>query len=444
MKKLGLQNIIVSIFVIGAIVALLVFSGVIKLRNNTQTTEGTVEVWGTIPFGTMQPYIDSITTNDLRVVYKVKNNATYESELINALAAGNGPDLFIMPHENILRHTDKIFEVPYTSFPQADYQDIYIDESKLFLTDTGVIAFPLYVDPLVMYYNKHLLASAFLLDVPEFWDQFLEFAPEITVANQNGEVDISAVALGTFDNLFHAKGLISVLLMQNGNPLVGTNSATGYKVSTLGLNNDLAEQAIQALEFFTSFAQFGNDNYSWNEALPVSRDMFIAGDLGVYFGKASEIETIRNKNPNLDFGVALLPQLRDSTRKITYGSMLGVAVNKQTTNVAGAISIASKLAGKDVIDSLANDLFVAPARKDLLRNKPNESYLTLFYNSAIIAAGWTDPDPSATEALFRMMIQDINTGKSTIQNAVSRANVDLNAILDRTINLTIPDRSLEN
>ncbi len=442
MKNIGLQNIIMGIFIFAAVVAILIFSGVVKLGNDARQAQGKVTVWGTIPFGTIQPYIEQAQTKNINITYRVQNEETYENDLINAIAAGTGPDLFIMPHENILRHKDKVFEIPYTSFPQRDYQNTYIDESKLFLTDTGVLALPLSVDPLVMYYNKNLIASSFLLDIPEYWDELLEFVPAINVVDANGEIITSGAAIGTFDNLLNAKGLMSALLLQNGNPLVGTDSSTGKKISTLAFNEDLLLQSVQSLEFFTSFARFGNENYSWNEALPTSRDAFIAGDLAIYFGQASELEDIRRKNPNLDFDVALLPQVRDSKTRLTYGSMRGIGISKQSPNVSAAISVASSLAGKDIAGNLASDLLVAPARKDLLRNKPEEAYLTLFYNSAIISVGWVDSDRTGTNDLFRDLVRNINTGALSVTDALQRTHADLNTLLNRTINTTIVDQTI--
>lgn len=442
MKTLGLKNIIMTVFIGGAVLALLVFSGVVPLGKSSQDVGGSVEIWGSIPFQTMQPYIDQIANADLTIRYVVKSAESYESELVNALAAGKGPDLFIMPHEDLLRQSDKVLEIPYTSFPKNEYQLSYIDEARLFMTPSGITALPLAVDPLVMYTNTYLLSSAFVLEVPEYWDEFIDLAPKITLAEDNGRINMSAVALGSFDNIRNAKAILSTLFLQNENPLVATNASTAKKFSTMNLDQNYFQRMEEALTFYTSFAHIENANYSWNEALPSSRELFIAGDLAFYFGYGSELETISKKNPNLDFTVNIIPQLRAKKRKLSYGSLLGIGVNKQTGNIPGAISVASSLTGKDIAGPLSRALLMAPARRDLLQNTPEEASLNLLYNSAIIAAGWTDPDPSSTTQLFRRMIQDINAGAATISDAVQRSHVELNTILNRTINTTIPDPNI--
>lgn len=437
MKDIGIKNIITGIFVFAAVIAFMVFSGVIKIGEKAGQAGGQVTVWGTIPFKTIQRYVDQAKEQNLTINYIEKKEITYEDELINAFASGSGPDLFIMSHEGILRHSDKLLEIPYESFPKASYEQTYIDEARLFLSDTGVRAFPITVDPTVMYYNKQLISSAFILDVPEYWDDFVGFAPEVTEYSGTGEVVISAAALGTFDNIPEAKNIITALIMQNKNNIINTDPATMKLRSVLSFDEDEIQKTAQALDFYTSFSQFGSNTYSWNEALVDAKNKFISGDLAIYFGAGSQAEDIRRKNPNLDFGVALFPQVRGNTTRSTHGAMTGIAIAKQTGNVAASIKVASKLAGLDIAAGLANDLDVAPARKDALRDKPDDALRTLIYNSAIISRGWIDADPDQTDDLFRELVRNINTGALSTRDAISRASADLNTILNRTINTTI-------
>lgn len=444
MKQLGLQNIILGIFIFGAIAALLVFSGVIKLGTSATEARGSVLVWGTLPYATMQPYIDQAKTKNLSVTYESQNPDTYELDLVNAIAAGVGPDVFIMDHEAILRNKDKIFEIPYGNLPRRDYENRYVRSSNLFLTDTGIIALPLAIDPLVMYYNKNLMDSAFILKVPEIWDEVLTYTSDITVSDVTGQISISGGALGTYRNIKDAKGIISILMLQNGNPIVGIEPSSGKYQSTLGLNQDLTRRTQEALQFYTSFADVDNSNYSWNEAMPLSKDMFVAGDLGLYFGRASELTDIRRKNPNLNFQVAFLPQLKDTTNKQTFGYVSALSVSKQSKNPAAALQVAGVLTSAAVVEPLAQRINMVPARKDLLGNTPEELYLSIFYNSAIIADAWIDPAPTRTSAIFERLIRDINSGALSIPESINRTHADLNTMLEETINTTVKDKNLES
>ena len=440
LKEIGIKKIITVIFIIGGIFAFLIFSNVIKTGSDKGAVSGNIVVWGTIPFDIMQPYIDQSNTKTINVTYKVQNKATYESDILNAFAAGRGPDLFIMPHENILRNADKIFEIPYTSFSKNDYQSKYINEANIFLTNTGVLSIPMSVDPMVMYYNKQLISSAFLIEPPKYWDELSAFSSKISFVDAGGAISQSGVAMGTYDNIRNAKGILTTLLLQNGNRIVGTDLLTGKKRAELAFSDDSFEQAKQALEFYTSFSNFGNSNYSWNESLDSSLEKFITGELALYFGKASEMENIRKKNPNLDFDVTLMPQINETSIKTTYGAMTGVAISKQTSSKAAAISVASSLSGKNISEKLTRDLSIAPVRRDLLKNKPDDARLTLFYNSAIISNAWFDPEPQSTSILFKNLIRSINTDSKNPDAALKRINSELNNVLNRTINLVIENK----
>lgn len=446
---LTIKNIIIALFAFFAIVAFLIFSGVIKVGKSAQQARGSVVVWGTIPFTIMQPYIDRIQDTHLTVSYSEKKEASYESELINAFASGTGPDLFIMPHEALLRNSDKVFEVPYASFRKDIYENSYISEARLFLTETGILAFPLFVDPMVMYYNKPLIATyspSFALSTPRYWSDFQSFARDITQYSETGEIVVSAVGLGTFDNILHAKEILTTLLIQNGNSIVGTNTTTGKKQSVLTLNENALAQSEEIVNFYTSFSRFGSTNYSWNEALLDTQNSFISGNLAVYFGFGSEAENIRMKNPNLDFGVTRFPQKCDpfeascnASSAFTFGEMTGIAVSKHSKNVNAALAVASKIAGGDIVKELATDFRVAPARKDvlssLLQERVGDPLNILRYESAVIATGWFDPDNRETENIFGTLIRNVNSLALSSRQALTQTQAALNLLLDRTINL---------
>ncbi len=171
--------------------------------------------------------------------------------------------------------------------------------------------------------------------------------------------------------------------------------------------------------------------------------MFIAGDLALYIWRASELANIRKKNPNLDFNLTFLPQVRDTTRTSTFGYLTGIAISKQTKNIAASLSVASALSGAPVTGPLSAELGQAPARFDLLQNKPEDPYLGLFFQSAQISDTWVDPDPASTNELFRNLIRNLNAGATTIGDAITRTHTDLNTLLDSTINTTIIDKNLQ-
>ena len=123
------------------------------------------------------------------------------------------------------------------------------------------------------------------------------------------------------------KELLSTLLLQTGNPLV---MRTGNEFrSTLNVAPN-GTQSLPAFDFFMSFAIQTDPLYSWNKTLPTPETMFLSGDMALYLGFASELFTLRNKNPNLNYDVARMPQIAVTGTQITYGKLYGIASLKSS------------------------------------------------------------------------------------------------------------------
>src|SRR4029077_4237029 len=125
-----------------------------------------------------------------------KSPATYQTDLLNAMAAGTGPDLFIVSQEELGAFGDKVLIIPYNTISQATYLGSYIDEGQLFLTSQGELALPFMVDPLVMYWNRDLFASAGQAQPPQYWTDLIALSPKITSLDNSQNVKRAAVALG--------------------------------------------------------------------------------------------------------------------------------------------------------------------------------------------------------------------------------------------------------
>ncbi len=440
LKDIGFKNVITVFFVVGAAVGFLVFSGMVKVGKDAQATKGKIVVWGTIPYNIIQPYIDESRTKDIEVIYSVKGKENYERDLVDALAAGEGPDLFIMSHGELLRNADKAFMIPYTSFPKEGFLSTYIDESKIFLTSSGILAIPFFVDPLVLYYNKQLISSSYLVKYPRTWREFADYAKTIKKVDDYGTVTIAGAAMGSYDNVTHAKDILSMLILQKGNPIVGDDPMSGKKKAILSLTKENMDAAKSAFAFYTSFQDRENSHYTWNESLEESRDYFASGDLGLLIDRASQVERMSKRNPNLSFGIAVVPQIEGSQVKKVFGELYGIAISKHTKNLKAAILIASRLAGKDVAKGFVDSFHVAPARLDLLQSIPEDERRSIIYKSAIIADAWVDPDPERSDEVFRNVVRSINAKTVPIYQAIRKMNADLQTILDDTINKVVKGR----
>lgn len=393
---------------------------------------GQVSVWGTMDSGQMQVILQQLQATDKsfqNVNYTQKDPRTYDQDVINAIAAGTGPDLFMMSQEELGAFADKVASVPYSAVSQSTYANSYIDEASVFSNAQGAWALPFTIDPLVMYYNRDLLSTAGIAQAPQSWDDFLTLSPKITSLDSSSNVSRSAVALGTWDNVAHAKAILSTLVMQAGDPLVVAGARGGVQ-SVFGQTPAGAPEnpAASALRFYTEFANPSKTSYSWNRSLPNSEQAFISGDLAVYFGLASELPLIAQANPNLHFGVAPLPQLSGTSVHITYGLLTGLAISRSAHNPAGALAIAQKLTTQVAIAQVVAATNLPPVRRDVGVNTSNSAAMQVFAQSALIARGWFDPSQSATDGIFKTMVDSVISGASDPSTAVSEASQEFMAL----------------
>ena len=265
---------------------------------------------------------------------------------------------------------------------------------------------------------------------PKTWDEFADLAKKITVLGPSRNILKSAVSFGGFSNVNHAKDLLAAELIQRGNPIVSLDPVSGFRsrlADTFGLS---ASPASTIFSFYTDFANSVKDVYSWNPSLPNSQSAFIAGDLATYFGYASEVLSIQAKNPNLNFSVAQLPQTKGVSIKATFGRMNALAISKVSPNISTAYTVASQLSGADFQGKLSVALGLPPVRRDLLASRPvTPYYLPVFYDSALISKAWFDPSAKDTDAIFKAIVDDINSGRQTAQSAVGKGAASLDLLL---------------
>ncbi|MBC7836941.1 extracellular solute-binding protein, partial [Acetobacteraceae bacterium] len=336
-----------QIIVLGIFVALILIGvGVFAASGGfvSGTDVGKVTIWGTTDIDEMQAVLDTLRPADQAfqdVVYIEKDPATYTAELINAMAAGGGPDLFLVSLSQINSFSDKILTIPYSEVSQGSFINAFIDEGQLFLGPQGALALPFIVDPLVMYWNRDLFSSAGIANHPLYWNDFLSLAPKVSSLDGISAVKRSAVALGVWSNIANAKEILSNLFLQAGDRII-SRDVEGKLVAVLGdrAQGATTDPASSALRFYTEFANPSKTSYSWNRSLPKSNDMFASGDLAVYFGFASELRIFAARNPNLRYSVALIPQIEGNGTRSTFARLTGLAIPRTSRNVIGALEVA--------------------------------------------------------------------------------------------------------
>ncbi len=395
---------------------------------------GAVTIWGTTPQATVDYLLDSMRSVDSSlqdVHYVEQKSASYEQKLLNAMASGTGPDLFLVTQEQLGAFSDKVIPIPYGTVSQSTFLSSYIDEGQLFLTPQGSLALPFAIDPLVMYWNRDLFGAAGIAQAPRFWSEFTAAngLPTKINAYAKSQITRSTVALGEWQNVDHAKAILSVLFMQAGE-FVTAHNAQGALISIFGQGSSSGSTpAESALRFYTEFANPSKTTYSWNRSLPASNEAFAGGTLAVYFGFASEYVSISERNPNLRFGVAQVPRLQGSGAQITYGALTGLAIPRSARNVTGAAVVAQTLTGATAAGVLVTETQMPSARRDVPLNTASSAAADVFARSALVSRGWVDPSDASTDAIFKTMIESVVSGASEPAGAVSEAAQEFSRLL---------------
>jgi len=358
---------------------------------------------------------------DFLVNYTAKDPSTIDSELVEALASGGGPDAVIIPDSKVIPHQNIFLTIPFSSYPERTFKDAFVDDTESLVSSTGIRAIPLLIDPLVMYWNRDLYSAAGVVQPPKLWSEFYTLAPKISTYDSTLKLSKSLVALGDAHNVPHFKQILLTLAQQAGGPDFLNAQATAIETPL-----------ASALRFYTQFSNPSLKAYSWNTALPNAQNAFLSSTLATYFGFASELPELQRKNANLNFDMAPLPQTDGSTQAQTYGTLTAYAIVKSSKLLAEAFNFGVKLSGSDYDSQLSRSIGAAPIRRDLLSKPIQDAFSPVVYAAAIAARGWLDPSPEQTDKIFTTMVDDAVSNRQSNDDAASRADDELQSLLSQT------------
>jgi ABC-type glycerol-3-phosphate transport system substrate-binding protein len=430
------QTILVAIFLAFFVFAVLIFSGAIKIGDDTskEGVQGKIVIWGTFKKQAISSSIDSISNSNknLNLIYVKKESDTYQQDLIEAFAEGKGPDLFIITQDMIIKNNNFIYKIPYESYSKDSFQNSFIDGASIYLDKEGIIAYPILVDPIVLYYNKDILSNEGIIYPPNTWDELFTLNKTLTKKDNLGTISQSMIGLGQYSNVNNAKEILATLLLQNNNQIIKQKDSTYLSALSDNQENLSVGPAESVIKFFVEFSNPSNIAYSWNSSMNNSLDMFTSGKMAFYLGKASELFNIEEINPNLSFDVKEVPQIKDSKVKRTFGDIYAVAVSKKTTNSSSAFEVAAILSTGDNAKNLSTGMSLSPALRTLLADKPSDNpYVSTFFTSSIITRSWADPNSIKSNSIFKELIDNVLSNNLSVGSAISKANGQLGQIIEK-------------
>lgn len=433
MKISLFQAILFGVFGLGALVGLFVFATYTN-KGGADEAVGTVVIWGTLPADALQSMLVTVTQKNTAlkgVSYVQKNPATLPADLASAIATGVAPDLVLDSQENLLALAKFLMPISSATLPASVFSNSFAQGARVFSAPDGYYGVPFLIDPLVLFANYSILSSNGIARPPNTWEALVGLAPSIVRTTPTRQITRGLIALGTYNNIHNARGILSALFLQNGVP-ISSFSASGMLSANLGMAESGGTPPGQAvLDFYVQFADPSKISYTWNASLPDSQQLFLSGDLALYLGYASEARYLRAANPNLNFTVGTFPQPATATAKNVYGRIYSFMIPRGAKNGAGAYQVTAILSNTGEQSLAAGATGLAPASLNVLAVAPAEPAAAISYSEALYTSGWLSPAPAATDAVFSGMIGNVISGRSTLQTALASAASSLTALLQQ-------------
>jgi multiple sugar transport system substrate-binding protein len=354
------------------------------------------------------------THPNVQIKYQQIDENNYEKELLDAQAAGQGPDIFMFHNTWLPKHYNKISPAAIEQISVNSFRKLFPQVAEQdFVSNNQIYALPLSIDTLALFYNKNIFDNKHIALPPITWDGFKADILKIREIKSNGSLSKSAASIGgTLKSVPNATDILSMLMLQFKAKMTDDAFSRADFSSPEGL---------KALNFYMQFTKPAGTYYTWNDSFKNSIDSFANNQTAMIFAYSSEISRIKAKNPLLNFGIQPVPQFTKD-ESVNYANYWGVAVSKKaryqkeawdfsialTTDVGNAISY-MVTTGK------------APALRSVIDANLADPYFGVFSGQALTARSWPQIDNVEIRKIFNNMIESALISRLTTDKALREA-----------------------
>lgn len=337
----------------------------------------------------------------VKISYIKQSQRDYRERLVNALAKGQGPDIFRFHNSWVPMFVKDLDTLPSSVMSTSEFANTFYPIATSDLTSSnGIVGIPLEYDGLMLYVNEDIFSKAGKVP-PQTWDDLRTIARELTIKDDQGTITQSGVALGRVENVDHWPEILALMMIQNGTDL---SKPTG-------------QIAEDALKFFTIFSTVDG---VWDGSLPTSTQAFAGGKLAMYIAPSWRAFEIIDSNPNLKFKTYPVPQLPKDTENepdITYASYWVEGVWSRSEKKDAAWKFLKFLSEKESLEKLYQSeskvrAFGEPySRVDMALLLTNHPYLDPLIKQAPTARSWylqsrTWDGPTGINSLLTKYFED--------------------------------------
>ncbi|MEK7546065.1 MAG: extracellular solute-binding protein [Patescibacteria group bacterium] len=367
----------------------------------------------------------------------------YERELLNALAEDRGPDIVSIHNTWVRSYQSKLLPAPASvklSFREVQgvqKNQVWVEKTLPVITPAqvktqfvdqvgrdvvikgqdadpkkGIVdqlwGLPLSLDTMALYYDKDVLNASGIPTPAQDWAEFQDHVKRMTKYDQ-GKLVKPAAGIGTSRNVERSFDILSLLMMQNGAQMTDANGIPTFNRTPANLEREIPP-AVEALIFYTDYANPSKEVFTWDDAQPNSYDAFIAGKTGYFFGYSYHLSRIKAQAPKLNFSFTSIPQI-DPAAKVNYANYWVESVSKKSENPEFAWDFLQFAAGADRAKTYLAKTGKPTALRSLVNEQLNDADIGVFASQVLTAKSWyTGINVAATEAAFNEMIDSTLQG----------------------------------
>src|SRR3989339_967312 len=367
-----------------------------------------------------------------------------ESALIQALADGRAPDVVSLPNTWLRGWQHRLAPLPPTlTLPYLELTGTFKKEPRWVLKeinsldlksikaryvdtvvndvyfDSKIYGLPLNLDTLLIFYNVDLLTAAQFPEAPKTWNEFKEASQAITKLDKLGRLLQNGAALGTAENIPYSFDIVSALMLQNGTPMMTGGSASFQK--PISVQGESYSPGLDALRFYTDFANPSKETYSWSADQINAREAFAAGKLGFVFGYWRDLPNLKAMAPKIRIGLANFPQIEGSFQTSYYANYFIETVLKQSTHQTEAWDLIQFITTPAEAKKYLESAKQPTAQREFVTAQIAYDDLGIPAAQVLTAKTWyRGYDFTSTQGVFQDMIKQVLVG-TPIDQALSAA-----------------------
>ena len=436
LKKLGI-TLIIATFVITFIIVLILIA-----KKSKDQGPITIVYWGLWePKEVYQPLIDEYekTHPNIKIQYIQKSfghtnpsyvyTGTYKTAVLERLTKTGGVDIMRVHASWMPQLLPYISPAPSqkldATYIKSNYYPAIVESTTT--TSGKVLAMPLYIDGLVLFYNKDLFKQAGIANPPTTWDEVINYSNMLTKKDAQGNIIQSGIALGTGSNITHSPEIVLLMLTQSNVNVIDLKS------QKFTFNNEEGKMT------FKSYANFANYEKVWSYRLGNDLSMFVQGKLAMMIAPSWRAFDIMAQNSKINFGIAPVPVLAGANPNTPqYLSNFYVeVVPKNSKHAQEAWEFLYWLGQPEQLRKLyQNEMTIAGRpfgevypRKDMANELKDMPYVSAIIQMAPSMKSWPIYDLGTWEQVIKKTLINIETNPNSVDREVDNAANNLNNLI---------------